>query len=675
MTLLLALAAAAAVWAVLWKSRAGYAVRAVGFAPEAARYAGMRPRRLVLLSMGISGALAGMVGINEIAGVHGRLIGEFVAGAGFAGIAVSLIGRSHPLGIVFASVLFGALYQGGAELAFEVPGFSRDMVFMLQGLIVLFAGAMAQVAAPALARLRWERAVDDTLLTIATLVASTLRVSTPLVLCALAGCLSERAGVIDLGLEGKMLMTAFAAGAAGAVSGSLAAGAAGGAGGGRGIVDAARLRLRHAPRRPGRAGHGDHDDGRRADRGAGASRGSRRAGRRRRCPMRCGWAPGGAASGRRWARCRSSASRWRSRCSATRSSSTCALVAVVAVWWLLYRTRFGLRLRAAGENPAMVDAAGVSVAALRYQALALNGVLSSVAGAYLVLAQNPSFIPNMTAGRGYMALAAMIFGKWHPVGALLACWLFGFLDAASIRMQGAALPVIGEVPVQAIPGPALRADGGAAGRLHRHQPRAGGAGAALREGTLRMRLGSAVGKERAHRRRRFHCPAEAAKPARGALRRLASAVGTACRLRCAARTCGRARNSLRSASLSALGQTRPVSPRGALRALAASPALARRLRCAPQRTPGRLCSSGGGVATSRHATHGVGRGRRYSLGANSEVARSAAWASVRAQRALRGLTRGICPSAESESERSELCRAMPKRAPQRSRRAAPTTEP
>lgn len=153
LTLLLALAAAVAVWAVLWKSRAGYAVRAVGFAPEAALYAGMRPRRLVLLAMGVSGALAGMVGINEIAGVHGRLIGEFVAGAGFAGIAVSLIGRNHPLGIVFAAVLFGALYQGGAELAFEVPGFSREMVFMLQGLIVLFAGAMAQVLAPPLARL------------------------------------------------------------------------------------------------------------------------------------------------------------------------------------------------------------------------------------------------------------------------------------------------------------------------------------------------------------------------------------------------------------------------------------------------------------------------------------------------------------------------------------------
>lgn len=153
LSLLLAAAAAVGTWALLWKTRAGYAIRAVGFAPEAARYAGIAPKRTVLLAMAISGALAGGVGVNEIAGVHGRLIPDFVAGAGFVGIAVSLIGRNHPLGIVLASLLFGALYQGGAELAFELPGFSRDMVVLLQGLVVLFAGAMSRIGAPALARL------------------------------------------------------------------------------------------------------------------------------------------------------------------------------------------------------------------------------------------------------------------------------------------------------------------------------------------------------------------------------------------------------------------------------------------------------------------------------------------------------------------------------------------
>jgi simple sugar transport system permease protein len=151
-SLLLALAALVAVKLLLWRSQLGYALRAVGNAPEAALYAGIRPRSLIVAAMAISGGLASLVGINEIAGVHGRLIADFVAGAGFTGIAVSLIGRNHPVGIALAALLFGALYQGGAELAFEIQGFSRDMVFTLQGLIVLFAGAMAQVAAPWLAR-------------------------------------------------------------------------------------------------------------------------------------------------------------------------------------------------------------------------------------------------------------------------------------------------------------------------------------------------------------------------------------------------------------------------------------------------------------------------------------------------------------------------------------------
>ena len=153
LTVVLAISAAVLTWLALWKTRGGYALRAVGFAPDASLYAGIQPKRLIVWSMAASGALAGLVGVNEIAGVHGRLLPDFVAGAGFAGIAVSLIGRNHPVGIVLASLLFGALYQGGSELAFEINGFSRDMVFMLQGLIVLFAGAMAQVAAPALFRL------------------------------------------------------------------------------------------------------------------------------------------------------------------------------------------------------------------------------------------------------------------------------------------------------------------------------------------------------------------------------------------------------------------------------------------------------------------------------------------------------------------------------------------
>lgn len=151
LSLVLAALAAVGVYLFLWRTRGGYHLRAVGSSPGAAEYAGIRPQRQVMVAMALSGALAGMVGMNEIAGVHGKLLLEFVSGAGFTGIAVALMGRNHPVGIVLASILFGALFQGGAEVAFEVRGFSRDMVVMLQGFIVLFSGAMAYVIAPMLA--------------------------------------------------------------------------------------------------------------------------------------------------------------------------------------------------------------------------------------------------------------------------------------------------------------------------------------------------------------------------------------------------------------------------------------------------------------------------------------------------------------------------------------------
>ncbi|MEO5755513.1 MAG: ABC transporter permease [Mesorhizobium sp.] len=125
-----------------------------------------------------------------------------------------------------------------------------------------------------------------------------------------------------------------------------------------------------------------------------------------------------------------------------------AFLMVPFTWWVLFRTRFGLRLRAVGENPAAVDTAGISVAWLRYRALICTGILTGVAGAYLSMAQNGGFVKDMTAGKGYIALAALIFAKWKPVNAMFACLLFGFLDALSIRLQGSPLPIIGKVPAQ-----------------------------------------------------------------------------------------------------------------------------------------------------------------------------------------------------------------------------------
>ena len=125
-----------------------------------------------------------------------------------------------------------------------------------------------------------------------------------------------------------------------------------------------------------------------------------------------------------------------------------AIFAVPLTAWVIYRTRFGLRLRAVGENPAAVDTAGISVVLLRYRAVIIAGILCGVAGAYLALAQSAGFGRDMTAGQGYIALAALIFANWRPWRVLGACFLFGLLSALSIRLQGVVLPTIGVVPVQ-----------------------------------------------------------------------------------------------------------------------------------------------------------------------------------------------------------------------------------
>ena len=265
--------------------------------------------------------------------------------------------------------------------------------------------------------------MDDTALQLLALAGATLRLAAPLVLAALAGLYSERAGVVALGLEGMMLAGAFAAASAAAVTGSpwpgLAAAMAAGMAmallhgwvwvgrGGDQVVSGVALNLLAA--------------------GLTATLASAWFGLGGQTPLL-------PASARVPTLAGVSLLIW------------LAVLAVPATAWLLTRSRFGLRLRAAGDNAAAVASAGIDVSGLRYRALAICGALAGLAGAYLAIAHGSGFIRDMTAGKGYLALAALIFGQWRPWPTLAACLLFAGADAAQMRLQGA----LGAVPVQAI---------------------------------------------------------------------------------------------------------------------------------------------------------------------------------------------------------------------------------
>lgn len=166
---LLALVAAWLVWVLIWRTKIGYEIRTMGHSPRAAEYAGINPTRTIIIAMLISGALAGMMALNPVMGAQYRLQLDFVAGAGFVGIAVALMGRSHPVGIIPAAILFGMLYQGGAEIAFDMPNISRDMIVIIQGLVILFAGAMEHMFRPAFQRFFMRlasRKTDKTIVTV-----------------------------------------------------------------------------------------------------------------------------------------------------------------------------------------------------------------------------------------------------------------------------------------------------------------------------------------------------------------------------------------------------------------------------------------------------------------------------------------------------------------------------
>ncbi|GAB3487958.1 ABC transporter permease [Marinomonas epiphytica] len=285
--------------------------------------------------------------------------------------------------------------------------------------------------------------------TLILILDATMRVATPLLLAALAGLYAERSGIVDIGLEGKILGSAFAAAAGAAVYGSAWVGL------GFGILASIFLALIH-----GFAcitHRGDHIV-------SGVAINTVVAGLT--VTLGLDWFGLGGQTPTLAGDARFTSITfpfadaladvpvigliYSELLSGHNILVYLAFLMVPATYWVVYKTRFGLRLRATGENPHAVDTAGISVALVRYRAMIICGVLCGLAGAYLSTAHNAGFLKDMSAGKGYMALAALIFGKWRPVPVLFACLLFGFLDAVAVRLQGVVLPGIGEVPVQAI---------------------------------------------------------------------------------------------------------------------------------------------------------------------------------------------------------------------------------
>ncbi|WP_220718878.1 ABC transporter permease [Agarivorans litoreus] len=284
--------------------------------------------------------------------------------------------------------------------------------------------------------------------TIILMLDATIRVATPLIFASLAGMFCERSGIVNIALEGKLLAAAFVGAATAHITGSAWLGLLAGIGisvllallhgfatithRGDHVVSGMAINILAAGLTVTLGRHWFHQGGQTPALSGGA----------RFAPIQL---PGAEAMtdvpviGLLYSELISGHS----------ALVYLLIITVPLAWYVMFKTRFGLRLRAVGESPAAVDTAGISVVRMRYSAVIICGLLVGIGGVYLSVAQTAQFIPNMSAGKGYMALAALIFGKWRPFTALAACLLFGFLDAMAIRLQGVSIGDFA-IPVQAI---------------------------------------------------------------------------------------------------------------------------------------------------------------------------------------------------------------------------------
>ncbi|MEE2860979.1 MAG: ABC transporter permease [Pseudomonadota bacterium] len=297
------------------------------------------------------------------------------------------------------------------------------------------------------------------MLTLIQVLDSTVRMATPLLLACLAGLFSERAGIFDIGLEGKMLMAAFFSAAVAAITGNVLLGLQSGIAASlalSGLHGLASITFRGNQLISGVAlnflasgltvliAQSWFQQG-------GRTPSLTETARFNGIELPFAIGPTEAAeAGRPLSQLIAEANVvqqiWSELISGHSILVYLSLLAVPLTWWVLFRTRFGLRLRAVGENPAAVDTAGISVVRLRFAAIVICGLLCGIAGAYLATSLQAGFVKEMTSGRGYIALAALIFAKWRPWHALSACLLFGLLQALALRFQsvqlgGVTLPV------------------------------------------------------------------------------------------------------------------------------------------------------------------------------------------------------------------------------------------
>ena len=481
--LLFGLVAAVILWIVLRRTRWGYEIGVMGENPRAALYAGMPTKRTILLVMALSGALAGLAGMSEVAGIGHQLQRNLSPGYGYAAIIVAWLGRLHPFGAVLVAFLLAALTVGGDQIQMSL-GLPAAIAPMLQGTILFFLlggdvltryritrvtgdrvigcgvsiGLSAQRAmqrrpdmrrhssrhqlAPISPsrRHRSPLAMSDILTPafIVSVLAAAVAAGTAILFACLGELITERAGVLNLGIEGIMLMGALVGVGACIWSGSAWVGAA------AALVAGAAMAAIHALLCVGLRANQVVSGLALTIFGAGLSAflGRDIVGvpppstfRRVDIPVLAEIPALG-------------------RILFQQSALVyISLALVVILWWYIYRTRAGLRLRAIGERPEAADAMGVDVARLRALYVIAGGALAGLGGAAISLGTNPGWTEGMTAGRGWIAVALVIFAAWNPARAAVGAYLFGGVEAGPVpaadrgRRRLAVLPEHAAVPL------------------------------------------------------------------------------------------------------------------------------------------------------------------------------------------------------------------------------------